>query len=75
MVWIYPVIATFAGSIVGDLVSLALAQLVTEGAVVTAMPFDIIVTAALLNAAIAALLLYPARLLTARYVADELPAW
>jgi rod shape-determining protein MreD len=75
MVWIYPVIATFAGSIVADLVSIALAQLVTDAVVVAAMPFDIIVTAAILNAAIAALLLYPARLLTARYVAEELPAW
>jgi hypothetical protein len=39
------------------------------------VPVDLILAAATLNAAIAGLLLYPARLLARRYVADEAPAW
>jgi rod shape-determining protein MreD len=72
--WVYPVAATFVGSIVVDLVSLGVSQLVTEAAATT-LPFDLILAAATLNAAIAALLLYPARLVAGRYVADEAPAW
>jgi rod shape-determining protein MreD len=72
--WIYPIVATFAGSIVADLVTLGISQLVTDAAP-TAIPIDLILAAATLNAAIAALLLYPARLIAARYVAEEAPAW
>ena len=72
--WVYPIAATFAGSIVADLVALGISQLVTDAAA-TAIPVDLIIAAATLNAAIAGLLLYPARLLAARYVADEAPAW
>jgi rod shape-determining protein MreD len=72
--WVYPVVATFVGSIVADLVMLGISQLVTDAAA-TAIPVDLILAAATLNAAIAALLLYPARLIAARYVAEEAPAW
>jgi rod shape-determining protein MreD len=72
--WVYPVVATFVGSIVADVVMLGISQLVTDAAA-TAIPVDLILAAATLNAAIAALLLYPARLIAARYVAEEAPAW
>ena len=72
--WVYPVVATFVGSIVADLVMLGISQLVTDAGA-TAIPVDLILAAATLNAAIAALLLYPARLIAARYVAEEAPAW
>jgi rod shape-determining protein MreD len=72
--WVYPVVATFLGSIVADLVMLGISQLVTDAGA-TAIPVDLILAAATLNAAIAALLLYPARLIAARYVAEEAPAW
>ena len=73
MVWIYPVAATFAGSLLADVVVLGASQLVTDPA--PAFAGGIIVSAAILNAAIAALLLYPARLLVARYAVDEAAAW
>jgi rod shape-determining protein MreD len=74
LVWIYPVAAAFVGSIVADIGSLLISQLVTD-AVAAAPPFDILLTAALLNAAIVALLLYPARALAQRYAPEEAPAW
>jgi hypothetical protein len=74
LVWIYPVAAAFVGSIVADIGSLLISQLVTD-AVAAAPPFDILLAAALLNAAIVALLLYPARALAQRYAPEETPAW
>jgi rod shape-determining protein MreD len=72
--WIYPIAATFVGSIVADLIALGISQLVTDAGSIS-IPVDLIIAAATLNAAIAGLLLYPARLLARRYVADEAPAW
>lgn len=72
--WVYPIVATLVGSIVADLVSLGIARLVTD-ADGGALPFDLILAAATLNAAVAAVLLYPARLIASRYVAEEAPAW
>ncbi len=72
--WIYPIAATFVGSIVADLISLGISQLVTDAAA-TAIPVDLILAAATLNAVICGLLLYPVRLIAGRYVADEAPAW
>jgi rod shape-determining protein MreD len=72
--WVYPIAATFAGSIVADLVSLGISQLVTDAAP-TSIPIDLILAAATLNAVMAGLLLYPVRLIAARYVSDEAPAW
>ena len=74
MVWIYPVLAAFAGSIVADVGSLLIGQLV--GAVpLTGLPTALILGAAVLNAGITAAVLYPARALAARYVADEAGGW
>ena len=74
LAWIYPVAAVFVGSIVADIGSLFISQLVTD-AVPAAPPFDIILSAAVLNVAIVALLLYPARALAQRYAPEEAPAW
>ncbi len=74
MVWIYPVVAAFAGSIVADLGSLVISQMVTD-AVPAAPPLDLLVTAALLNAAIVAVLVYPVRALLGRFLPEEAPAW
>jgi cell shape-determining protein MreD len=73
-VWVYPIVATFLGSIVGDLVGLAVAQLVSDASV-GAVPTDLIVSAAVLNTVIAAILLVPARAIAARTVPDEAAAW
>ena len=72
--WIYPIIAAFAGSMLADVVSLAVGGLVTDAAV-PRVPFGLVVGAATLNAALCALLLVPARILAARHVPDDAPAW
>jgi rod shape-determining protein MreD len=74
LVWVYPVAAAFGGSIFADIGSLLVSQLVAD-AVPAAPPFDILLAAALLNAALVGLLLYPARALARRYAAEESPAW
>jgi hypothetical protein len=74
MIWIYPVIATALGSIVADLVSIGVAAMVDEAAV-TSIPTDLILGAAVLNAAVCAVVLIPARLVATRWVADEAGAW
>ena len=74
MVWIYPVLAAFVGSIVADLVLIGVGQLVGD-APAASVPLGTILAAATLNAAIAALVLYPARLVARRYVVDEAAAW
>jgi rod shape-determining protein MreD len=74
MVWIYPILAVFAGSVVADVVSLAIGQLVAD-AVVRSFPLDLILAAAVLNAAVCGLLLYPARVASARWATDEAGAW
>lgn len=74
LVWIYPVAAGFIGSIVADIGTLFISQLVSEASP-SAPPFGIILVAALLNAAIVGLLLVPARALAARYSPEDAPAW
>jgi rod shape-determining protein MreD len=71
---IYPVLATFAGSIVADLLLLGLGGLVGD-AVVTRLPTDIVLGAAALNAVICALAVVPARAIATRYTVDEAGAW
>ena len=71
---VYPVLATFAGSVVADLILISLGQLVGD-AVVSGLPFDIILAAAVLNAVICAIAVVPARAIATRYVADEAGAW
>lgn len=75
MTWVYPVAAVFVGSVVADVAMLAIGQLVADTPLVGGLPTEIILAAAVLNAAIAALVLVPARLLVARYAPDEAPAW
>jgi rod shape-determining protein MreD len=74
LVWIYPVAAAFIGSIVADIGSMVIAQLVAN-AVPAPPPFDLILTAAAVNAAIVGLLLLPARTAVARYAPGDAPAW
>ena len=74
LVWIYPVVAAFIGSVAADVGSLLISQLVSE-AIPSGPPFDIILVAALLNAAIVAILLIPVRSLAARYSPEDAPAW
>jgi rod shape-determining protein MreD len=74
LAWIYPIVAAFVGSLIADLVALGVLTLV-EVPLGGALPFDLLLPAAVLNTAIAALLLYPARLLGARFEAPDQPAW
>jgi rod shape-determining protein MreD len=72
--WVYPIGAAFAGSIAADALTLAIGQLV-GGVAVGTVPGGLILGAAALNAVIAAILLFPARSVAARWIADESPAW
>lgn len=74
VVWIYPVLAAFAGSVVADVATLGIASMLTDAAV-QGLPTDVILAAALLNAAVCAALLLPARAIAARYVVDDATAW
>jgi cell shape-determining protein MreD len=72
--WVYPIVATFLGSIVADAIGLLLAQLVSDAPLGT-VPTDLILAAAVLNTAMAAILLVPARAIAARAGPDEAAAW
>lgn len=74
LVWVYPVVAAFVGSVVADIGSLFISQLVRE-ATPAGPPFDIILVAAVLNAALVGLLLVPARALATRFTPEDAPAW
>lgn len=74
MVWIYPVMGAFVGSIVADLATLGISQLVSDASI-AGIPVGVMLAAGLLNAALAALLVYPMRAAIGRWAADELPAW
>jgi rod shape-determining protein MreD len=74
LVWVYAPLAAFAGSIVADVATLGIGQLVSDAAII-GLPIGVIVGAAILNAAIAALLVYPIRAAIGRWAVDELPAW
>lgn len=74
LVWVYPVVAAFAGSILVDVVSLSVSRLVGSP-LSNGIPVDLMLPAAALNAAICGLLLYPVRMLALRYWLDESPAW
>lgn len=74
LVWVYPVLAAFVGSVLADVVSLSLTRLVAAP-LGDGLPLDLILPAAALNAAICGLLLYPVRILALRYWLDEKPAW
>jgi rod shape-determining protein MreD len=74
LVWIYPVLAAFVGSVVGDLVSLAALSFVA-GSVRMTVPLQLIVPAAVLNAALTGILLVPMRALVQRIGPEHRPAW
>ncbi|HEX6139252.1 MAG TPA: rod shape-determining protein MreD [Candidatus Limnocylindria bacterium] len=74
LVWVYPIIAALAGSVLADLVSLGVLRLI-DAPLQVGVPFDLIVPAAVLNAALVGVLLYPARIATARLRPDERAAW
>lgn len=72
--WAHPVLAAAAGSMVADVVSLGVGQLV-GGADVGTLPLGIMLRAAALNAGLVAVALYPARVAMARWAPDEIAAW
>lgn len=72
--WVYPVLAAVVGSLVADLIGLALGQLVLDTGA-TRIPMELVLAAATLNAAITAVLLFPARAIVRRSALDESPAW
>jgi rod shape-determining protein MreD len=74
LIWLYPILAGLVGSAVSDVVRLLVASLV-DAPEALAFPVELIVPAAVLNAAIVALLLFPMRALTDRYAPEERPAW
>ncbi|HEX6654793.1 MAG TPA: hypothetical protein VF153_01130 [Candidatus Limnocylindria bacterium] len=73
LIWLYPILAGFVGSILADLVIIGVFRLL--GAIAPAIPFELILPTAVLNAAIVGLVLYPARIAARRVLPDERPAW
>lgn len=74
LTWLYPILAAFLGSVVADAVSLGVFRLVDEPLDV-GLPVQLILPAAVLNAAILGLFLYPGRVLAGRLGAEERAAW
>ncbi len=73
LIWLYPILAGFVGSILADLVIIGVFRLL--GDMVPAIPVNLILPAAVLNAASGGLLLYPARVAARRVRPEERPAW
>jgi hypothetical protein len=67
--------AAFVGSILADLVILGVFRLMAEGPPLGLPISNLILPAAVLNAALTGVLLYPSRLLARRLVLEEKPAW
>jgi rod shape-determining protein MreD len=74
LTWAYPIAAVFVASILADAVSLIVLRLI-DASPGFAVPLELIVPSAVLNAAIAGVLLYPARRLALRLGAEEKAAW
>jgi rod shape-determining protein MreD len=74
LVWVYPIAAVFVASILADGVSLTVLRLVDTPPAL-GIPLQLIVPAAILNAALAGVLLYPARRIATRLGVDETTAW
>ena len=72
LVWVYPIAAVFVASMLADGVSLTILRLVDAS---PGIPLQLIVPAAVLNAALAGILLYPARRIALRLGVDETAAW
>lgn len=74
LVWVYPVVATFVGSVVADVLSLSVEGLVGDASI-GGIPMEIVLAAAVLNAGIALVVILPARAALGRYAPDEAAAW
>ena len=74
LAWAYPVASACIGSVVVDLISLGILKMV-EVPLAGGIPVGRIVAASLLNAAIAAIVLVPIRILLARSGAVDRHAW
>ena len=74
LVWVYPVLAALAGSVLADAVTLSVYRLVGDP-LDLGVPSELILPAAVLNAAIVGILLYPMRVLSGRLVPEEQAAW
>jgi len=74
LVWVYPIAAVFVASMLADGVSLTILRLV-DASPGFGIPLQLIVPAAVLNAALAGILLYPARRIALRLGVDETAAW
>jgi cell shape-determining protein MreD len=74
LVWVYPVAAAFGATIVADVGLFAISQ-ITADPLGSALAPDLLVRAAALNAVLAAVFVYPARVLMARLDPEEAPAW
>jgi rod shape-determining protein MreD len=72
--WIYPILAGFLGSLIADVLGLLLFGLIA-GPARGGIPMELVLPAAVLNAAIVALLIYPARMLGERFAPEERGAW
>lgn len=72
--WAYPVAAVAIGSIVVDAIGLGVMKMV-DLPLTGGLPVQRILAAALLNAAIAAIVILPTRVLVARTGGNETPAW
>ena len=72
--WAYPVAAIAIGSIVVDAISLGVLRMV-DLPLSGGIPAQRILAAALLNAALGAIVIVPARMLAARTAGAEKPAW
>jgi rod shape-determining protein MreD len=72
--WGYPVAAVGIGSVIVDVISLGVMQMV-DPPIAGELPLERILAAALLNAVIAAIVILPARVLVRWGIVDEKPAW
>jgi rod shape-determining protein MreD len=74
LVWVAPVVAAFLASVAADVVALTVARLVGEP-LTSGVPFELILPAAALNAALAGVLIYPVRLIATRIGLLEPAPW
>ena len=74
LTWLYPVLAGLLGSVIADAITLGVFRLI-DAPLQAGVPVDLILPAAVLNAAIVGLLLYPTRVATVRLRPEERPAW
>jgi rod shape-determining protein MreD len=70
LVWVYPIVAAFTASVVHDTATISLLELLGEPLRV-GVPFDRILPAAVLNAAVAGVGMYPVRLVSQRVLVED----